>query len=76
MMAPLKKILTIENEVNAQLLQKFLDERKIPFVLKSYYDSALDGLYQVQKGWGHVEAPAEYENEILQIYKDIMGFTN
>ena len=53
-------------------MQKTLDQRKIPFVLKSYYDSALDGLFQLQKGWGHIEAPAEYEDEILQIYNDIL----
>lgn len=71
-MGPFKKILTIENEVDALLLQKTLDEKKIPFVLKSYYDSALDGLFQLQKGWGYIEAPAEYEDEILQIYNDIL----
>ncbi|KPL15856.1 hypothetical protein AMJ74_00575 [candidate division WOR_3 bacterium SM1_77] len=66
-----EKILTIENEVEAQLLQKLLDERKIPYVMKSYYDSALNGLYQAQKGWGHIEAPDEYHEEIVKIYTDI-----
>jgi hypothetical protein len=66
-----EKVLTLENEVEAQFLQKLLDERKIPYVLKSYYDSALDGLYQTQKGWGYLEAPHEYHEEILKIYHDI-----
>jgi hypothetical protein len=70
-MARYRKILTIENQVEAGLLQKILDERNIPYVLKSYYDSALDGLYQTQKGWGHIEAPEEYEEEILKIYGDL-----
>jgi hypothetical protein len=64
-----KKILTFENEIEAQLLTELLNEAKIPHVLKSYYDSALDGLYQTQRGWGHVEAPAEYEEEIMRIYR-------
>jgi hypothetical protein len=63
-----KKILTIENEIEARLLKKFLDEAEIPYVLKSYYDSALDGLYQTQRGWGHIEAPEKYEKDILGIY--------
>jgi hypothetical protein len=66
-----KIILTIENEIEARILQKLLDERRIPYILKSYYDSALDGLYQTQKGWGHIEAPAKYEEEIVSIYNDI-----
>ena len=66
-----EKILTLENEVEAQLLQKLLDERKIPYVIKSYYDSALDGLFQAQKGWGHIEAPDEYHEEIVKIYNDL-----
>ena len=70
-MAPYRKILTIENQIEAGLLSKLLDERGIPHVLKSYYDSAMDGLYQTQKGWGHIEAPEEYEEEILKIYRDI-----
>jgi hypothetical protein len=70
-MARYRKILTIENQIEAGLLQKLLDERNIPYVLKSYYDSALDGLYQAQKGWGHIEAPEEYEEEILKIYSDL-----
>ena len=63
-----KKILTIENEIEARLLKELLDEAEIPYVLKSYYDSALDGLYQTQRGWGHIEAPGKYEKDILGIY--------
>jgi hypothetical protein len=63
-----KKILTLENEIEASLLKKLLDEAEIPCVVKSYYDSALDGLYQTQKGWGHIEAPAEYGEAIQKIY--------
>jgi len=49
-------------------LKKLLDEAEIPCVLKSYYDSALDGLYQTQMGWGHIEAPEKYEEIILDLY--------
>ena len=68
-----KKILTIENEIEASLLKKLLDEAEIPCVLKSYYDSALDGLYQTQRGWGHVEAPEKYEKVILDIYNNAIN---
>jgi hypothetical protein len=72
-MANTKKILTLDNEIVAQILGDLLQEREIPHVIKSYHDSALDGLFQLQKGWGYVEAPAEYEKEIIEIYRNISG---
>jgi hypothetical protein len=40
-------------------------------VTQSYHDSALDGIYQARAGWGHVEAPAAYRDEILAMIEDI-----
>jgi hypothetical protein len=65
------KILTVENEVKARLLETILSSKSIPFALKSYYDTALDGLYQLQMGWGYVAAPPEYAAEIREIYRDL-----
>jgi hypothetical protein len=61
------KITSVENEVEAGLLEYMLKEQQIPYVLRSYYDSALDGLYQLQKGWGYVSAPPRFREKILQI---------
>lgn len=72
-MEEIVKIATIENEVQAQLLSSILEERDIPHFIKSYHDSAYDGLFQGQKGWGHIEAPADFEEEILEIRKGIVG---
>jgi hypothetical protein len=66
-----KKILVIENGIKAKLLESILKEKKIPHVIKSYHDSALDGLIQLSMGWGHLEAPQEYEKAILEIYDDL-----
>jgi hypothetical protein len=66
-----KRVLTVENEVKARLLETILAEREIPYILKSYHDTALDGLFQLQMGWGYVSAPPEYEAEILEIYRDL-----
>ena len=71
-MSIVKKILTLENGIVAQILEDIFQERNIPHVIKSYHDSALDGLFQLQKGWGHVEAPAEFEKEIIEIYNNIL----
>ena len=68
-----KKILTLENEIEASLLKNLLDEAEIPYVVRSYYDSALDGLYQAQKGWGHIEAPEDFKDTILNLYHDVIN---
>ncbi|KPL03860.1 MAG: hypothetical protein AMJ90_02825 [candidate division Zixibacteria bacterium SM23_73_2] len=70
-MAKHKKILVLENDVEASLMESILNERKIPHIIKSYRDSAYDGLYQHQKGWGYIEAPENFEEEIKAIYRDL-----
>jgi hypothetical protein len=66
-----KKIVVLDNEIQARLMDSVLTERDIPHRLRSYHDSAYDGIYQMQKGWGHVEAPAEYEDEIESILANL-----
>jgi len=65
------KILIFKNEVEAMLLDEIITEKKIPHIIRSYHDSAYDGLWQTQSSWGHVEAPEEYREEILQIYSEM-----
>ena len=49
------KIAVLDNQFQAQLLESILMERKIPHLLRSYYDTAFDGLFQTQKGGGVVK---------------------
>ena len=67
------KILTISSEAEARLLEAALEERNIPHFIKSYHDSAYDGLFQTQMGWGHVEGPPERREEIEQVFRDLTG---
>ncbi|MFB0556067.1 MAG: hypothetical protein ACETWQ_22420, partial [Phycisphaerae bacterium] len=48
-----------------------LAELDIPHLMKSYYDGAFDGVYQFSKGWGHIEAPSEFRERILEILAGI-----
>ena len=52
-----------------QLLDALLNEQDIPHLMRSYHDSAYDGLWQVQHGWGHIEAPKSRHEEIRKIYE-------
>jgi len=65
------KITSVENEVEAKILEGMLKEQDIPYELKSYYDSALNGIYQLQKGWGYVRAPERYRHKIIQVLSDL-----
>jgi hypothetical protein len=71
MMEKYIKIAVLDNEFEAQMLESILKERGIPHLLKSYYDTAFDGLYQTQKGWGHISAPDHYSKEIKEILSDL-----
>jgi hypothetical protein len=65
------KILILENEIEAQLIDSVLTEQNIPHRIRSYYDTAYDGIFQAQKGWGVVEAPLSYKEEIISIFQDL-----
>ena len=66
-----EKAAVLDNEVQAELMDEVLSERKIPHIMQSYHDSALDGLYQMGKGWGVILAPTSFKEEILTALADI-----
>ncbi len=61
------KIVVLENTIEAQLIDSILNEQNIPHRIRSFYDTAYDGLFQFQKGWGEVFAPLSLKEEILEI---------
>ena len=65
------KILALQNEFEAMLIGDILKERGIPHILKSYHDSVYDGLWQTDSSWGHLEAPEDYRDEILDIFNNM-----
>lgn len=74
-MDKVERIAVIRNEIEAQLLAGELAELDIPHLIKSYYDGAFDGVYQFSKGWGHIEAPSEFRDKILEILSGLrQGF--
>ncbi len=70
-MEKLEKIAILNDEMQAQLLEAVLSDQGIPHVLRTYHDSAYDGLFQTQKGWGVVLAPPEHREEILTVLADL-----
>ena len=62
-----KKILTLENEMEAYRIKDILDSEGIPHIIRSFHDAAYDGLFQGQYGWGALEADEKYEKRILEL---------
>ena len=65
------QIAVLENAIEAQLIGSILEQRDIPHRLRSYHDTAYDGLFQFQKGWGKLYAHLAHKSEILQTIKAV-----
>ncbi|MGA3013121.1 MAG: hypothetical protein ABSD71_03685 [Bacteroidales bacterium] len=66
-----EKILDLNNEFEAENMEEALKERNIPFGMVPVSDSAFGSIEVLENGWGYLEAPSRYKNEILEIYKNI-----
>jgi len=65
-----KKILTLNSEIEALGIKDILDSKEIPYIIRSFHDSAYDGLFQNQYGWGVLEADEADEESILDLLKE------
>jgi hypothetical protein len=65
------RIAIVENAIEAQLLSSFLTQYGIPHRLRSFYDTAYDGLFQFQKGWGEILGPPDCRDIILDALNDL-----
>jgi hypothetical protein len=65
------RILTLKNEIEATLLDEILNERGIAHIIRTFHDSAYDGMWQTDTAWGLVEADEENKDEILKIYEEM-----
>jgi len=70
-MAKTVRILVFNNEIEAKLLSEILTDKEIPHMVRSFHDSAYDGLFQVNAGWGILEGTEEFRGEILKIYEEM-----
>jgi len=57
--------------MEAYRIGELLDSHKIPHVIRNFHDSAYDGLFQNQYGWGVLEADESDEARILVLVKEL-----
>mgnify|MGYP000876398514 FL=1 len=70
MESDLKFIGPIENAIEAEFICSLFEEQKIPFHLKSFYDSAYDGLFTKVKGYGELFTTEEYYDTGRELYEN------
>jgi hypothetical protein len=62
---------TIENRFEGDRISQTLQEAGIPFLIKSFLDTAYDGLYIPQRGWGSVMVSENHKEEAERIISEI-----
>jgi polyhydroxyalkanoate synthesis regulator phasin len=62
---------TVENRFEGDRISQALQEAGIPFLIKSFLDTAYNGLYIPQKGWGTVMVPGKNGEEAKKLISDI-----
>jgi hypothetical protein len=62
---------TIENRFEGDRISQALQEAGIPFLIKSFLDTAYNGLYIPQKGWGIVMVSEKNKEEAEGLISEI-----
>jgi len=66
-----KKITVAENKFEADLIAQTLQQEGITCMIRSYHDTAYDGIFIPQKGWGAVMVPEALEGKACAIIAEI-----
>ena len=67
---PMKNLIQPENSAEAQALQSLLAQHGIESQVVSFHDTAYDGLFQAQYGWGVVRVAEADFARAEEIVKD------
>ena len=61
----------VDNRFEGDRVSQALSEAEIPFLMKSFLDTAYDGLYIPQKGWGAVMVPEKFGEEAEKVISEV-----
>jgi hypothetical protein len=70
-MAPWVKAGVVENRFEGDRVAQTLKEAEIPFMIRSFHDTAYDGLYIPQKGWGVVMVPESLREDAERLLIEV-----
>jgi len=63
----LVKVFTLKNQFEADIIKGELEKEGIPVLIRSFKDTAYDGIYIPQKGWGEVRVPEKDKEGATEI---------
>lgn len=63
----LVKVFTLKDRFEADLIKSELEREGIPVLIRDFRDTAYDGIYIPQKGWGEVRVPEKDEERATEI---------
>lgn len=66
----LKTLMKPENQAEANVIKSVLEENEIVAEIKSFHDTAYDGLFQSQYGWGQILVSEEDFAEAERIVEE------
>jgi hypothetical protein len=72
----LVRIHTVENRFEADLLVQALRQENIPVLLRRFEETAYDGLFVTQMGWGALLVPGDYEEEAASVISRVLESIN
>ncbi len=61
------KVATLENSFEAEVIKDALENEEIPTMIRSFHDTAYNGIYILQKGWGNVLVPEDLKDKAERI---------
>jgi hypothetical protein len=64
---------TLENRFEADLLIQSLRQEHIPVMLRRFEETAYDGLFVTQMGWGAILVPGDYEEAAARVVSRVLG---
>lgn len=67
----MKKVLVFDHEIEAELMAEILEQEGIDYHIQSYHQAGLNGIFQLEYGWGHLEVEEEYKEQVLAIYEEL-----
>ena len=66
------RVHTVENRFEADLLMQALSDECIPTMLRRFEETAYDGLFVTQMGWGAILVPGDYEGEARSLIEKVL----
>jgi hypothetical protein len=67
------RVHTVENRFEADLLVQALRQENIPVLLRRFEETAYDGLFVTQMGWGALLVPGDYEEEAASVISRVLA---